>query len=292
MSDAKHDEHKGGHGAQGGAHGAAGGAHDAHGGGHDAHGGAHDGGHDAHGGEHGGHDAHGGGHGKHHEHDHPPGVPPWLISFGDMMTLFLCFFIVLVTMAPKQDAGLVAAGLGPFVAALENKGNDAALMGADTLAKVNTYRKRFGLAPITEDQLIGAAEIAEARDIEKLVKASLKPYAEMMHPLVAEFEPGSAELTASSKRYLDLLADTFRPGFQQILVLEGHADDAGDAFANDDAWLAASRAQAVKDYVVNEHGFIPTRVEARAWAVQVPSIKTSSRGVDARLVQPVIAPQS
>ena len=72
-------------------------------------------------------DAHadaGAGHERHkpHEHEAPPGVPPWLISFGDMMTLFLCFFIVLVTMAPKQDAGLIAAGLGPFIAAMENKG--------------------------------------------------------------------------------------------------------------------------------------------------------------------------
>lgn len=261
MSEHGHDEHK--------QHGEAHAAHGEHAA-HDAHGG------------------HGGGHDKHHEHEHAPGVPPWLISFGDMMTLFLCFFIVLVTMAPQQDAGLVAAGLGPFVAALENKGNDLPMMGAETLTAVNTYRERFGLAPITEDQLIGAAEITEARDVEKLVRAALRPYAEMMHPLVAEFDTDSAELTASSRRYLDLLVDTLRPGYKQILVLEGHADDAGNAFAHDDAWLAAARAQAVKDYLVDEHGFVPTRVEPRAWAVQVPSIKTSSRGVDARLVQPQI----
>ncbi len=259
---------------------AAHGAHDAHGGGeHEAHA--------EHGAEHAAHDAHAG-HGKHHEHEHPPGVPPWLISFGDMMTLFLCFFIVLVTMAPKQDAGLIAAGLGPFVAALENKGNDNALTGAETLAKVNTYRQRFGLAPITEDQLVGAAEIAEAKDVEQIVKQSLRPYSELMQPLLAEFAPGSAVLDERARRYVDLLADTLRPGFKQILVLEGHADDAGQDFARNDAWLAASRAIALKDYLVNEHGFIPNRVEARAWAVQMPSIKTSSRGVDARLVQPQV----
>lgn len=242
--------------------------------------------HDAHAG--GAHGAHGGGHQKHHEHEHAPGVPPWLISFGDMMTLFLCFFIVLVTMAPKQDAGLIAAGLGPFVAALENKGNDNVLTGAEQLAQVNTYRERFGLAPLTEEQLLGAAEIAEAKDVETLVKSALKPYSELMQPLLAEFEPGSAELGERARRYVDLLADSLRPGFKQILVLEGHADDAGKAFANHDAWLAAARAQALKHYLVEEHGFIPNRVEARAWAVQMPSIKTSSRGVDARLVQPQV----
>lgn len=276
MSEHGHDPH-----AEHGEHGGGGHEADAHGG-HGAHGAQ--GGHDAHG-------AHGGGHGKHHEHEHPPGVPPWLISFGDMMTLFLCFFIVLVTMAPTQDAGLVAAGLGPFVAALENTGNDLPLTGADALSKVNTYRKRFGLAPITEEQYLGAAEIAQSRDVEKIVKASLRPYSEMMHPLVAQFAPGSATLDDHARHYLDLLADTFRPGFQQILVLEGHADDAGADFANSDAWLAAARAQAVRTYLLEEHGFVPTRVEARSWAMQTPSVKTSSRGVDARLVQPQLPVQ-
>ena len=262
----------------------------------DAHGASHGGAHgakraegDAHAadGEHDAHTDHAA-HGKHkqHAHDAPPGTPPWLISFGDMMTLFLCFFIMLVTMAKRQDAGLVAAGLGPFVAALENRGNDLPLDGAETMAAVNRYRKRFGLAPITEDQLQGAAEVASATEIEKLVKTALRPYAELDQPLVAVFAEDSAKLDDAARRYLDLLADTLRPGRGQLLVLEGHADDAGSEFARDNAWLATARAQAVKVYLLEEHGFIPQRVEARAWAVEVESIATGSRGVDARLVQP------
>ena len=164
---------------------AAHGAHDAHGGGeHEAHA--------EHGAEHAAHDAHAG-HGKHREHEHPPGVPPWLISFGDMMTLFLCFFIVLVTMAPKQDAGLVAAGLGPFIAAMENKGSDLPLTGAESLSAVNIYRKRFGLMPITDpEQILGAAEVKSAKDIEKLVKQSLRPYSDMRQPYLALFSRDTA----------------------------------------------------------------------------------------------------
>src|SRR5436190_19925577 len=102
------------------------------------------------GGSHGGH----GGHKKHaHEHAHH-GPPPWLISFGDMMTLFLCFFIILVTMAKTQDAGLIARGLGTFVVALESKGMDAPLSGAKCLAEVNAFRARFGLAPETQEELL------------------------------------------------------------------------------------------------------------------------------------------
>ena len=62
------------------------------------------------------------------------GTPPWLISFGDMMTLFLCFFIVLVTMAPVRDAGLIADGLGSFVSNSLETGRDGALASAALMA--------------------------------------------------------------------------------------------------------------------------------------------------------------
>jgi len=252
-------------------------------------------------GEHGKHaEAHGAGaHAPHkahkaHAHEAPPGVPPWLISFGDMMTLFLCFFIVLVTMAPKQDAGLIAAGLGPFIAAMENKGQDLPLTGAESLQAVNTYRKRFGLVPITEpEMLLGAVEVRSAKDIERLIKSALRSYSELRQQyVVPEFKPDSATLSDENKAYLEALAETLRPGHGQILVLEGHADDAGNNFRRNNAWLAASRAQAVKSYLCEELGFVTTRVEARAPAVELgtPDAKTARR-VDARLMQPAEKPE-
>ena len=131
-----------------------------------------------------------------------------------------------------------------------------------------------------------------AADIEKLVTTSLRPYGELDQPLVATFEPDSAELSPSARRYLDLLADTLRPGHGQLLILEGHASDAGDRYARDDAWLAAARAQAVKSYLLDEHGVMPTRVEARAFAIEIRTTGAAASGVDARLIQPAEKPES
>src|SRR6186713_582466 len=102
-----------------------------------------------------------------HEEPSGPGVPPWLISFGDMMTLFLCFFIILVTMAPKPESGLVAAGLGEFVNVLEGSGVGGVLDGEARLLKVNEFRRRFGLASLSLDEyLAGQPETKSAPELE------------------------------------------------------------------------------------------------------------------------------
>lgn len=270
-TDAKTHEAKG-HGAK--SHEAGGEHHGA-----DAHGG------DDHGGGHGG--AHGGHH-KSHEHDHGPGTPPWLISFGDMMTLFLCFFIMLVTMAKTQDAGLMAKGLGPFVASLEMSGNDGAMGGGRMLEGINRYRTRFGLEPLTEEQyLTGADSPHDPADIEKLIRESMRSTFSLDQPLVASFAADSAELSDDSKHYLDLLASSLRPGNGQVLVLEGHAEDAGDRYDGDNTLLALRRAIAVADYYTNEHGFVSVRVEPRAWPRETKQHGSSRQGVDARLMQPI-----
>jgi flagellar motor protein MotB len=278
-------------GAKPDAHGKSGG-HDAKGGksGHDAHGGGHGAPGAGHGAGAGGHAAHGGGHGgghkkhKHEEHAHH-GPPPWLISFGDMMTLFLCFFIVLVTMAPVRDAGLMADGLGSFVSNSFETGRDGALAGEERLAAVNIYRKRFGLTPlekITDES--SAPQEFDAQAVEDLLAQSLRPHSEIRQPLVARFAPGSFELDDKARNYLDLLADTLRPSRGQVLVLEGYARDVDDAPWGTRARLASTRARAVRRYLLDEHQLISTRVEARALADDGAVNPAEATGVDARLI--------
>jgi chemotaxis protein MotB len=216
-----------------------------------------------------------------HEEDAGPGTPPWLISFGDMMTLFLCFFIILVTMAPKPDAGLVAAGIGEFVNVLQGSGVGGALDGNARLNKVNEFRQRFGLVPVTlEEYMAGTPETKGSRNLEKLVQDSLRDYSELREPAIVTFVPGSSVLTPEGIERIDRLASVLLPEKGQVLVLEGHSGLS--------AKLAAERALAVRQRLVDEWRFLTTRVEARG--VLPTSDKSehesNARSVDARLIEP------
>lgn len=220
-----------------------------------------------------------------HEESSGPGVPPWLISFGDMMTLFLCFFIILVTMAPKPEGGLMAAGLGEFVNVLEGSGVGGAMDGQARLNKVNEFRERFGLAPLTlEEYLAGQPETKSAPELEKMVQDSLPDYRELAQPAMATFAPGSSELTDATRDYLARVAKTLRPASKQILVLEG--------WAGRDARLGAARAAAVRRHLCDEHRFFLPRIEARGGVRPNDPDEhlETTRTVDFRLVEPVQPP--
>lgn len=250
--------------------------------GHQA-GGSHDDGQGHGGGAHGGHGGR-----KHHEHDHGPGTPPWLISFGDMMTLFLCFFIMLVTMAKSQDAGLMANGLGPFIASMRMRGLDGALDDSRVLDSINNYRRRFGLQPLKAEELAaGAGPFHDTVEVQDLVRSALRNSYSLDQPLVATFDRDSDVLGDDVRHYLDLLSSSLRPGQGQVLVLEGHANDADVRFDGDNTLLALRRATAVAEYLVKELAFVSVRVEPRAWPVEERRPGASARGVDARLIQPI-----
>ncbi len=45
------------------------------------------------------------------EEEDPPGVPEWVVTYGDMMSLLLTFFIMLVSMSELKDEGKNRAAL-------------------------------------------------------------------------------------------------------------------------------------------------------------------------------------
>jgi chemotaxis protein MotB len=212
-------------------------------------------------------------------------VPGWMVSFGDMMTLILTFFILLVSLSKERQVGLVAAGVGSFLVHAESFGLNGVLDGAEKAAIFNKVRVRFNLPPLDDPtepedgQLPAVTELVRAQDIEQL-----PPHDELFQPSVALFAPGSSRLSDGAREYLDLLAGSLRPGEGQVLTLEGQATAAEAPDPARRATLAVERARAVREHLLGTHGFEAGRVEARAWLESLSAQTPAPAGVDARLI--------
>ncbi|MEZ5973433.1 MAG: flagellar motor protein MotB [Planctomycetota bacterium] len=213
------------------------------------------------------------------------GAPGYMVSFGDMMTLILCFFILLVSMAKERSFGMMAKGIGSFVVQLKSHGLTGIMDGAEKEEIFDQVRRRFNLPPESDPER--RAPHDEASNHEMLRAQTLEllePHRETGMPRVAAFEQGSARLTDATRHYLDQLVPSLFPRRGQLLVLEGHAMDPGTDSTK--RQLALARAQAVRDYLVDNHDFPAARVEARIWLQELLQSGEHNRTVDARLITP------
>ena len=204
-----------------------------------------------------------------------------MVSFSDMMTLILTFFILLGSLSREQSFGLLADGVGSFRIALESHGVNGLLMESDRKAIFENQRRRFNLPQRMDSQ--AAVQPEGASELE-LLKAeaidALLPHDELAFPSISAFEGSSFELGEAAERYASTLAESLRPARGQLLVLEGHA-------ALSDRLLAWQRADAVRTHLITEHGFAPDRVEARAWMTELEGAAQDT--VDARLITPALS---
>jgi len=217
--------------------------------------------------------------------------PAYMVSFCDMMTLILTFFILLVSMSKEQKAGLMADGVGSFIVAIKTHGLDGIMSGQEKAAIFEHQRRKFNVPPEEDEERL--VEVDQASSFE-LIKTelleSLEPHDELTYPSVVEFAADSAELPSASLAYLRRLGPSLKPKFKQTLLIEGHANDAGSRFMGDNRRLATSRANAVRRYLIEEFGFEEDRVQARAWNTELPSNGQTYRSVDVRLVTPQASP--
>ncbi|MFT7669331.1 MAG: flagellar motor protein MotB [Planctomycetota bacterium] len=215
----------------------------------------------------------------------PP--PSYMVSFCDMMTLILTFFILLVSMAEEQQRGLAASGVGSFIVAIKSHGMNGIMSGKEEAGIFDEVRARFNVPSDGPPELL--ADATDASNLEliksKLLK-SLTPHYEIPFPNVVVFSPDSSEIPESGMKYVGMIAPSLHPKFRQLLIIEGHANDAGANHGGDNRLLASQRAAALRDLLVEEYGFIADRVEARAWHTEVPTDGVANSSVSIRLLTP------
>jgi len=189
----------------------------------------------------------------------PAGAPEWVMTYGDLMSLLLTFFILLVAMSEikKEDQ---------FKAVVEEVKKAFGMKGGG------------GKLPTKDDPELSLMERLEQIEMQQRTKTKISnsqdPGMEGREPQVTTiregkkfqiggrviFEQDSVTLTDLAKRQLHQIADKIR-GENNKVEVRGHAAAGEVGNDPDELWmLSVRRAKTVMDYLTDEAGIRRERI--------------------------------
>jgi len=188
-----------------------------------------------------------------------PGLPGWIVSFTDMITLLLSFFVLLQAFAHEQSPELFNMGRGSFQSVIHNFGLPIWKEGRDQRFKREWFVRRY------------TDESAEDEDNLPIIDAEEERLQQLFQELKERFDSASGEITtipirveatpvqfsensASLDRTAQLYLNQLAVDLQNNLPPEGSSiylvGLAPDLKPSQKQWVySARRAQAAEDYL-------------------------------------------
>lgn len=188
----------------------------------------------------------------------PPGAPAWMVTYGDMMTLLLTFFVLILSFSSIEKIKFKAAissvqeGLGIWP---ESAGIMPQIVLYDNVER----------AEETEEVIDEIAEMMRQNEIAEDVEVYNTP--EGIRLVISDpllFRSGSAELSGSFQQLLGGIAETIRDKRFSDIRVEGHTDNVPIQTSQYPSnWeLSTARALSVVKYFAFEQGFEPAQLSA------------------------------
>jgi chemotaxis protein MotB len=210
------------------------------------------------------------------------GAPAWMVTFSDMVTLLLTFFVLLLSMATMDKVKFEnAAG--------SLKGAFGVLSSADQ-AKIDEP-KLMEFAPIDDDLTTRLYQKIRAimrrlkldEDME-LVKDRGAVVLRVKESVL--FDVGSTELKPAAHEVLRKVASLVRP-LPLSLRIEGHTDDSPSRNPQLDNWdISINRSIAVLKFFAKQKLLPLGRISALGYGAQqprVPNISEENRALNRRV---------
>jgi chemotaxis protein MotB len=216
----------------------------------------------------------------------PPGdegLPPWMATFADMVTLLLCFFVLLLSFAEQSEQKYRDA-LGSIKGAFGVKELRAV---SQDMAQFNTSQAAKDLASkISSDErlLLGVImrikSLMEDDDIklrEGMGVTADRDGVVFSADSASLFKPGSAELAEGADRVLDKVIAVLKD-YKLNLVVRGHTDDRPISTKKYPSnWeLSSARAAMALDYILRKGDIEISRAKAVGYADTRPAYPNDS----------------
>jgi len=209
----------------------------------------------------------------------PEGVPEWVVTYGDMMSLLLCFFILLAAFSEikKDKIEPVVNAIKEALGVTGGEGNvpiDAQPLQSviEQMLEVALYREKIPARSNADDPGVEGREITVKRIREGL---------QFTVGGLITFESNSADLKPQAKEALDRVVNVVR-GQNNKIEIRGHADgsDVPAGGSPELLWdLSYRRARAVMNYLTDpRRGIDPRRIRVTGCGDKEPLV---SRAYDA-----------
>lgn len=240
--------------------------------------------------------------------DPPKGSPAWMATFGDLMNLLLCFFVLLFSMSTvdAQKFELVAASFSQtfsiFSAGATAIGEGILVSnGVSQLNELDQYISSTGKAA-EGDTIPETLEEAEKKIEQAKVEAS-EELKEKLEEAVAEqklsdaidiemtsqyveltlqgallFDSGSTVLKEESLPVLDKVGVMLERYAESTIEIEGHTDNvpmSGAKYSNNDE-LSSGRALSVFNYLIDKTNLDPALVKHSGRGEYIPIADNST----------------
>lgn len=241
---------------------------------------------------------------KKRQEDPPKGLAPWLATFGDLMNLLLCFFVLLFSMSTvdAEKFEQLAASLASSMSILPNGASaigDGVLVsnGVSQLNELAEYVNNMGyeaeeqeqddaIEEVKKEQLAETEqiaeqveELAEKHNIGEQVDVSFNgQYVSLTLNGALLFDSGSAEVKEEAKTVLDKVALILTKYREHTIEIEGHTDNVPihTAKFNDNNELSSFRALSVFNYLLEVSELDPATLKHSGRGEYVPVADNST----------------
>lgn len=221
----------------------------------------------------------------------PKGAPMWMVTFGDLMSLLLCFFVLLLsfsTMDPsmfKEVSGSLIKAFGVQKQEITfdiPKGIDIVSREFNPVFSVDVVMEKIK-STIKLELIKGEVEVEALTD-----RVILRMNDDIT------FDPGSDRLKEKAKKILDKIRTVVETVPGEIIV-EGYTDNTPVTGSFASNWhLSASRASSVVVHMLNKDSILPKRFAATGFGQSrprgpndTPEHRAANRRVEIVFMQPV-----
>lgn len=206
------------------------------------------------------------------------GAPEWMTTYGDLVTLLMCFFVLLFAFS-SIDAQKFEAVMESF------QGSAGILSGGKALSEAPFVFDAMPESQTSKEQVVEMKKLEELKEkVEAyLEENNMQAQVELKleeRGLVIRFKdnvlfsPGSATINNESFRILDFLAGLLKTDelIHEEIMVEGHTDNVPiNTPVHPSNWeLSTNRATNVVRYFVERSGFTPSRISAAGFSEYRP----------------------